>query len=39
LKIIGSTINDTLKNYPDIKVYIYLGGVLGAEEEMVKKNS
>jgi TRAP-type C4-dicarboxylate transport system substrate-binding protein len=37
LKIIGSTINDTLKNYPDIKVYIYPGGVLGDEEEMVKK--
>jgi TRAP-type C4-dicarboxylate transport system substrate-binding protein len=30
-------INDTLKNYPDIKVYIYSGGVLGDEEEMVKK--
>ncbi|MFZ8805309.1 MAG: hypothetical protein ACO2PO_20350 [Candidatus Calescibacterium sp.] len=37
LKIIGSIINDTLKNYPDIKFYIYPGGVLGDEEEMVKK--
>jgi hypothetical protein len=37
LKITGSTINDTLKNYPDIKIYIYPDGVLGDEEEMVKK--
>ncbi|MDT7906948.1 MAG: TRAP transporter substrate-binding protein DctP [Candidatus Calescibacterium sp.] len=37
LKIIGSIINDTLKNYPDIKFYIYPDGVLGDEEEMVKK--
>jgi hypothetical protein len=37
LKVIGSTINDTLKNYPDIKISIYSGGVLGDEEEMVKK--
>jgi TRAP-type C4-dicarboxylate transport system substrate-binding protein len=37
LKIIGSIISDTLKNYPDIKFYIYPGGVLGDEEEMVKK--